>query len=75
MKKILSVCLILLTFNFIFSQCLGDLNQDDNINILDIIGLIDIILNEEPYNENGDMNSDGGINILDITQLVNIILN
>ena len=54
---------------------LGDVNYDGIINILDIIGLIDIILNEEPYNENGDMNSDGGINILDITQLVNIILN
>tara|TARA_B100000029_G_C17036672_1_gene764290 strand:- start:18 stop:635 length:618 start_codon:yes stop_codon:yes gene_type:complete len=54
---------------------LGDVNYDGIINILDIIGLIDIILNEEPYNENGDMNGDGGINILDITRLVNIILN
>ena len=46
---------------------LGDLNQDESINILDVILIVNIIL--------GDMNSDNIINILDVISLVNIILN
>ena len=54
---------------------LGDLNQDSIINILDVILMINIILNNDDFNDLADMNIDGIINVLDIVQLVNIILN
>ena len=53
---------------------LGDLNQDNNLNILDIVLLANIALEEENYEVNGDINQDNLINILDIVILVNIIL-
>ena len=52
----------------------GDLNEDSEINILDVIILVNIILSGE-YLIAGDLNGDSSLNILDIVQLVNIILN
>ncbi len=57
---------------------LGDLNQDGTINVLDIVGLVDIILNDpNPSEANvlfGDITQDGELNVLDIVALVQIIL-
>ena len=58
----------------ICSGLMGDLNEDQTINILDVILMVNIILNSEEYPEMGDMNGDGGIDILDVILLVNIIL-
>jgi len=52
---------------------LGDLNGDQNLNVLDIIILVDMTLGGE-IDLDGDINSDGGINVLDIVLLVNLIL-
>ena len=52
---------------------LGDLNEDEILNILDVIQLINVILDGEE-NSASDMNSDGVTNILDVIQLINIIL-
>ena len=52
---------------------MGDINGDNEVNILDIISLVNFILQNE-YEANGDLNNDGEINILDIVALVNIIL-
>ena len=52
----------------------GDLNQDNDLNILDVVLLINFVL-EDNYNSSGDINNDETLNILDIVQLVNIILN
>ena len=63
-------------WNF-FSQYtlnLGDINDDDIINILDVIQVVNLILLNE-YEQNGDLNQDEVINVLDVIQLVNIILN
>ena len=51
----------------------GDINGDENINILDITMLINMILNNS-YNDIADLNADGGLNILDVVILVNLIL-
>ena len=51
----------------------GDLNLDDQINILDIVQLVSYIL-ENDYIQNGDINSDQIINVLDVIQLINVIL-
>ena len=56
------------------SMILGDLNSDEMINILDVILLVNIILDLNPFNSSGDINLDGQIDILDVIQLVNIIL-
>jgi len=53
---------------------LGDLNDDDIINILDVILLVNIILGNQEESALADINSDGQINILDVIMLVNIIV-
>ena len=87
MKKIFIV-LIILTFNLIYShssnygynimelsnrQTLGDINEDGEINIQDVILLVNLVLSNE-YNDLADMNGDNIVNVIDVVQLVNIIL-
>ena len=59
--------------NYQEDSLLGDLNNDEILNILDVIQLINVILDGEE-NSASDMNSDGVTNILDVIQLINIIL-
>ncbi|MDB4126292.1 C25 family cysteine peptidase, partial [Candidatus Marinimicrobia bacterium] len=44
---------------------LGDINEDDIINVLDVVILVNVILSGEE-NSNADINQDGIINVLDI---------
>ena len=53
---------------------LGDLNEDGDLNILDIVVLINFILDSN-YNSIGDLNNDNVLNILDIVLLIGAILN
>ena len=53
---------------------LGDVNDDGALDILDLVGLANLILSNE-YFSSSDMNEDGHLDILDIVSLVNIILN
>ena len=53
---------------------LGDINQDNDINILDVVLLVNIILGVSEFNDLADMNLDNEINVLDVVLLVNIIL-
>tara|TARA_B100000809_G_scaffold250367_1_gene282754 strand:- start:2134 stop:3060 length:927 start_codon:yes stop_codon:yes gene_type:complete len=57
-----------------YTQCLGDLNQDNIIDTLDIISAVEIILNNQGTDEISDMNYDNTTGILDILILVDIIL-
>ena len=59
----------------------GDLTDDGNINVLDVVFMVNIIL--QPPSENGlwdflhctgDFNGDSTINVLDVISLVNLIL-
>ena len=52
----------------------GDVNNDFQVNILDIVYLVDLILSSEDFIENIDLNQDESINILDVILLVQIIL-
>jgi len=61
----------IITFN---NFILGDINNDQEVNIQDVIILIDIIINDEDFIYFGDLNDDGGINILDIIDLIIIII-
>ena len=53
---------------------LGDINEDVELNVLDVVALVNIILSGGDPNPLGDMNSDGEFNILDVVILANIIL-
>ena len=55
------------------ANLLGDINYDGLLNILDLVGISNLILGDEFLSE-GDMNQDGQLNILDIVSLVNLIL-
>ena len=52
----------------------GDLNSDEQINILDIVIIVNIILNNGLYYPLADMDGNFGINILDIIILIDSIL-
>ena len=56
----------------------GDLTQDGNIDVLDVVVMINFILGGDPPTATelfvGDLNMDGFINIQDIIILINIIL-
>ena len=54
---------------------IGDLNNDDYINVADIVILVSIILNNETYSYNADINQDGTVDVLDVVMLVGYILN
>ena len=56
------------------SPSLGDLNNDSQINVIDIVQLINLILNDGDYSTTADLNFDNEVSILDIIILVNIIL-
>ena len=69
----------LLLLSFIFCQCedylIGDLNNDNTLDVIDIITLVDIVF-EYNIDENnfGDLNQDFIINIYDIVILIDRIL-
>ena len=56
----------------------GDINQDNQINILDVTGIVNLALGlvdpQDCQNEIADINLDSVINILDILALENLIL-
>ena len=70
-KYLISCCFFL--YNQLDVSELGDVNQDNNIDVLDIIQSVNLILNNE-YNQLVDMDSNGVINILDIVQLIDLII-
>ena len=65
----------ILPFIIINDGLLGDLNDDQTLNIEDIILMVNMILDLIDDDIDADMNEDGGINILDIAILINLILN
>ena len=69
---------IFITTSLGFTYTLGDVNQDEVLNVLDIVTMVNFILGVlEPtsYQEYaGDLNEDETINVLDIVLIVNIIL-
>ena len=55
---------------------MGDVNQDSNTDILDIVIVLNFVLgNIDSINfDYADLNGDGEANVLDIVAIVNIIL-
>jgi len=58
-----------------FDNIIGDFNNDEIVNVLDILILVEHILSPGTIELDGaDINNDGDVNILDVIQLINIIL-
>ena len=59
-------------------QVSGDVNNDGQINVLDIVLLVGFILGNDNPSEgeysSSDLNNDGNLNVLDVVSLVGIIL-
>lgn len=58
----------------------GDINDDGNVDVLDVVQVVGFIINEDndPDEQEAcaaDMNGDGNIDVLDVVQIVNLILN
>ena len=53
----------------------GDINYDNNINIVDVVSLVNVILGLSDSSIICDINSDGTVNVIDVIILVNSILN
>jgi hypothetical protein len=58
--------------NFLY----GDLNGDEEVNVVDVITVVNQVLGIENYGEDSlfDVNQDGILNVVDIIALVNIIV-
>ena len=67
-----------LILDFCSDWILGDINNDNSINVLDVVLMVNFILDVNQPDECSsivsDFNNDGLINVLDVIQLVNIIL-
>jgi len=67
--------------DYVFNQessdnMIGDLNNDETINVLDVVILVEHILSPAAVELDGaDINDDGSVNVIDVVLLVNLILN
>lgn len=61
-----------------FTYLLGDINDDDDIDVIDIVTLVNFILSSDPEGLyqfwSSDLNGDEILDVLDVVQLVNLIL-
>ena len=75
MKKYLFITIILIaTINGQMYRSTGDINDDGEINVIDVVLLVSNIL-DDIVNENGDINQDDILNVIDVVLLVDIIIN
>ena len=67
--------------DYVFNQeysdnMIGDLNNDETINVLDVVILVEHILSPAAVELDGaDINNDGNVNVIDVVLLVDLILN
>tara|TARA_B100001029_G_scaffold16819_1_gene11234 strand:- start:29 stop:502 length:474 start_codon:yes stop_codon:yes gene_type:complete len=60
--------------SYILPQLLGDINNDEIVNILDVIQTVNMVLGSLLVDYIADINQDGFVNIVDIITIVNIII-
>lgn len=56
------------------SNIIGDVNNDELVNVLDVLIVVNIILETSNFTPNADLNNDEFINVLDVLLIVNLIL-
>jgi len=67
------------SLNTCITVIIGDVSQDNILNVVDVVMVVNFILNESTMSNKqfaiSDMNNDNVLDILDVVALVNIILN
>lgn len=67
-----------ITIDPVFTIIPGDLNSDEEVNVLDVVSLVEIIVDQlTPSNEvflAADVNEDGLLDVIDIVIIVNMII-
>ena len=60
------------------NMIIGDINVDETLNVLDVVGLVSYLTNNINFNNQqmilADLNFDNELNVLDVVTLVNIII-
>ena len=56
------------------SNITGDVNNDSNVDVLDVVLVVNMILGSEPQNFSADLNNDNSINVQDVIFLINLII-
>ena len=56
------------------SNIIGDVNNDSNVDVLDVVLVVNMILGSEPQNFSADLNNDNSINVQDVIFLINLII-
>ena len=68
MRRYLFILTTIILVNTGYSQCQGDANLDNIVNILDVILMVNHILDTDPLIgegfDNSDLNADDGIDII-----------
>lgn len=72
-KYLLIVSLLIANIYGQVNRTLGDINDDGEINVVDVVLLVSYIL-DDTVNENGDMNQDGSLDVIDVVILVDTII-
>ena len=66
------------SLNTCMTVIMGDVTQDDILNVIDIVMLINFIINENTISDKqfaiSDINQDGSVDVLDVVLIVGIIL-
>ena len=71
---------VVIEFNELGGECLanGDANEDGDVNVLDVVGVVQAILGNGTLSDGGacnaDFNQDGSLNVLDVVGIVQSIL-
>ena len=55
------------------NNLIGDINNDQLINVIDVVLLVSYVLNNN-YSIESDLNNDSSLNVLDIVILVSLIV-
>ena len=76
MKRILAAVILSMSVLLAYPRYIGDVNNDDKINVADVMLLVNIVL--ENYNDYelvvADVNEDGIVSVTDVMCLINIVL-
>lgn len=73
MLRILVCVVAFLTCSVVSAQKKGDVNEDQDVNISDVVVTINIISGSNSDKFDGDVNKDNKVDISDVVAIINII--
>ena len=78
MRSLFSIFFFYIFINIALSNCLGDVNEDSDINVVDVVNVVNHILQTDLLGSDivyaADINLDENVDVLDVILIVSIIL-